>query len=170
MKVKITRSHRKNKELESIKRELQEINEKIQATTTVKMDADQMEFFLNELTERIEWSTNRIVDESKEKIMISPPLSQERKDGFSYLIKIILGSLFISFGAALGYILIAKLGYYWGQGWGEKLGMIIFYAIAFDCIILGIDIFREQDRNYLVAMFSALVALVALIVTLMGNS
>ena len=87
MKVKITRSHRKNKELESIKRELQEINEKIQATTTVKMDADQMEFFLNELTERIEWSTNRIVDESKEKIMISPPLSQERKDGFSYLIK-----------------------------------------------------------------------------------
>lgn len=40
-------------------------------------------------------------------------------------------------------------------------------VIVVDCIILGIDIFKEKDRNYIISLFSALVALVALIVTLL---
>ena len=40
-------------------------------------------------------------------------------------------------------------------------------VIVVDCIILGIDIFKEKDRNYIISLFSALVALVALVVTLL---
>ena len=33
-------------------------------------------------------------------------------------------------------------------------------------VVLGIDIWREKDRNYLISIFSSLVALVALVITL----
>lgn len=168
MQSKKTGRRRMNYELQSIKNELQEINEKLQSISIVKLDDAQMEFFLNELTERFEWSTNKIVDETKENRVIITPQAQERKDGFSFLVKLLLGFLFIGFGVALGYILITQLGYYWNRGWGEKFAMVIFHVISLDCVMLGIDIFRERDRNYLVSMFSALVALVALIITIIG--
>lgn len=166
MQSRKTRRRRMNYELQSIKNELQEINEKLQSISVVRLDDAQMELFLNELTERVEWSTNKIVDEAKENRVIITPQTQERKDGFSLLVKLLLGLLFIGFGVALGHILITQFGYYWSRGWGEKFAMVIFHLISLDCVILGIDIFRERDRNYLVSMFSALVALVALIITI----
>lgn len=40
-------------------------------------------------------------------------------------------------------------------------------VIVFDCIVLGFDIIKEKDRNYIISLFSALVALVALVATLL---
>lgn len=46
------------------------------------------------------------------------------------------------------------------------MALFVVAIAGFDCFILGIEIFREKDRNYIVSIFSALVALAALVVTL----
>ena len=52
------------------------------------------------------------------------------------------------------------------MSWGHRIALFIVAIADFDCLLLGIEILKEKDRNYIVALFSALVALVALIVTL----
>jgi len=47
-----------------------------------------------------------------------------------------------------------------------QFAVVMMGILGFDCIILGVEVLREKDRNYIVALFSALVSLVALIVTL----
>ena len=41
---------------------------------------------------------------------------------------------------------------------------VLIYCVIF--VVLGVDIWREKDRNYLISIFSSLVALVALVITL----
>ena len=50
-----------------MEREIKEIkmkNMELQQQKTVRMDDEQLQRFFDELTQRIEWSTNRIVDET----------------------------------------------------------------------------------------------------------
>ena len=51
-------------------------------TVTVRIDSEQQKQLLDDLTQRIEWSTNRIVDETRPSPMIVP---QKKIDSFSKL-------------------------------------------------------------------------------------
>lgn len=130
----------------------------------VRLDAEQENRLLDELTQRIEWSTNRIVDEVKPRCIVDIP--EKKSDGFSLLIKCVIGIPILLFGIATFYYLYQNASGYWDQGFSMQFAVVMMGILGFDCIILGVEVLREKDRNYIVALFSALVSLVALIVTL----
>ncbi len=131
---------------------------------TVRLDAEQENRLLHELTQRVEWSTNRIVDEVKPHYIVNAP--KNKSDGFSLLIKCIIGIPILIFGIAIAFYLYQNAPGYWEQGFSMQFAVVMMGILGFDCLILGFEILREKDRNYIVALFSALVSLVALIVTL----
>lgn len=133
-------------------------------TVTVRLDAEQENRLLDELTQRMEWSTDRIVDEVKPHYVVNAP--ENKSDGFSLLIKCIIGIPILIFGAAIACFLYQNAATYWQQGFSTQFAVVMIGILGFDCIVLGIEVLREKDRNYIVALFSALVSLVALIVTL----
>lgn len=150
-----------------------EKNQELQKQKTVRLDEDQLAQFLEELTKRSNDRTEYIAQEIQDKKMtvnVRTGGGGNRKDVFSTIVRIALTVLFI----AIGIVIIAGLtqlwGSFWGQGWAQKTALIIMTFAAGVCILIGIDINREKDRNYMISMFSAVVALVALVVTLMIHS
>lgn len=133
-------------------------------TITVRLDSKQEKRLLEDLTDRIEWSTNRIVDETKPRYIATN--TKEQSDGFSLFLKLTIGIPIIFFGIVVFYHLFKTGATYWSQDNISKFALVIMGILGFDCILLGIEVLREKDRNYIVALFSALVSLVALIVAL----
>lgn len=132
-------------------------------TATVRLDSKQQQQILDDLTQRIEWSTNRIIDETNPTPQIVP---QKKTDAFSILVKVLLCGLFVGFGI-LGFItIISNWSTVYVGGFANIVAIGIVFVICLACVIIGVDIWREKDRNYLIALFSALVSLVALIVAL----
>ena len=130
-------------------------------TVTVRHDSNQQQQILDDLTQRIEWSTNRIIDETNPAPQIVP---QKKTDAFSILVKVLLCGLFVGFGI-LGFItIINNWSTVYVGGFANIVAIGIVFVICLACVIIGVDIWREKDRNYLIALFSALVSLVALIV------
>jgi hypothetical protein len=145
-------------------RRKKKVSDDAREPVTVRLDAEQENRLLDELTQRVEWSTNRIVDEMKPHYIVNTP--QKKSDGFSLLIKCIIGIPMLIVGAAIFYYLYQNALGYWEQGFSMQFAVVMMGILGFDCIVLGIEVLREKDRNYIVALFSALVSLVALIVTL----
>lgn len=149
-----------------IKAKIKENNsDKAKKQQTIKLDEAQVENFMNDLTERITWSTNRIVDESG-KTVIVPNRTNKESDGFSILIKCAIGSVFFITAVLIAYFLFTSSAQFWNKGILYKTILFIIGVMGLDCLLLGIDIFKEKDRNYIVSIFSSLVALAALIVAL----
>ena len=142
----------------------EKVSDDAREPVTVRLDAEQENRLLDELTQRVEWSTNRIVDEMKPHYIVNTP--QKKNDGFSLLIKCIIGIPILIFGAAIACFLYQNAATYWQQGFSTQFAVVMIGILGFDCIVLGIEVLREKDRNYIVALFSALVSLVALIVAL----
>lgn len=162
-----SKSERKQNRLQQLEKELAEQKKKnaeLQKQKTIRLDDDQVEGFLDDLTQRIEWSTNRIVDESPKTIVQSN--KNIPQDGFSFVIKWSIASFFFIVTLVIGYSLYSIWGEYWGMSWWHRIALFIIVIADFDCFLLGIEILREKDRNYIISLFSALVALVALIVAL----
>lgn len=137
-------------------------------TVTVRLDSEQEKRLIDELAQRIEWSTNRVIDEAKPRYIVSTP--EKNRDGFSFLIKCIIGIPILIFGVAIACFLYQNAATYWQQGISTQFAVVMMGLLSFDCIVLAIEVLREKDRNYIVALFSALVSLVALIVALIGAS
>ena len=135
----------------------------LQQQKTVQLNDEQLQGFLDHLTQRIEWSTNRIVDETKPKRVLGN--SDEPSDVFSTILRVALSMLFCGYGSVMFILLLTNWGTYWIGGI-QNVAVIFTLFIFVACIAIGIGIWKEKDRNYLVALFSALVALVALIVSL----
>lgn len=144
---------------------LKKKNDELQQQKTVRLNDEQLQGFLDELTQRIEWSTNRIVDEAPRSITVKPQENQ-KSDGFSYFIKWAIAIPFFIATIAIAYSLYNIWGQFWNTGWANRVALFIVALAGFDCAALGVEILKEKDRNYIVSLFSALVALVALIVTL----
>lgn len=158
---------RKEERVQSLERELanqKKKNIELQQQKTLRLNDEQLQSFLDELTQRIEWSTNRIVDETS-KTTIVPATENQRSDGFSFIIKWTIASLFFSVSIIIAYLLYRIWGEFWIAGWTNRIALFILAVMSFDCLILGIEIIKEKDRNYIISLFSALVALVALIVS-----
>lgn len=162
MKCNVHKIWRKKYEIQQLKKELAEEREKVaalQQQQTVKLDEKQVQDFLDELSDRID----RITYENKTRVVIT---DKTKMDGFSSLIKISLGVFLILF-SILGFVwLIFSGASFWSGTLSDKIALIIMFFISIDALILGKEIFKEKDRNFIIALFSALVALAALIVAL----
>lgn len=162
MKCNVHKIWRKKYEIQQLKKELAEEREKVaalQQQQTVKLDEKQVQDFLDELSDRID----RITYENKTRVVIT---DKTKMDGFSSLIKIFLGVFLILF-SILGFVWLIFSGASFGSGTlSDKIALIIMFFIPIDALILGIEILKEKDRNFIIALFSALVALAALIVAL----
>lgn len=168
MSSKPSKEARKEDRIQQLENELAQAKKTLaQQPKTVRFDSSQVDLFVDQLTERMEWSTNRIVDELEpDYSALIPYLQQERtEDAFSNLIKWVLGSAFCAFGA-LGIVgLIANWSACWIGG-VHNAATIILFLICLICVVIGIDLFREKDRKYIISLFSALVSLAALVVAL----
>lgn len=162
MKCNVHKIWRKKYEIQQLKKELAEEREKVaalQQQQTVKLDEKQVQDFLDELSDRID----RITYENKTRVVIT---DKTKMDGFSYIFKLFIGTSFVFFSFMITFVLIKMWGYFWDNGW-TGIAALGFVAMAdIDCFILGVGIFKEKDRNFIIALFSALVALAALIVAL----
>lgn len=146
---------------QEIERQKKIINE-LQQKNTIFINNEQVQNFLDELTERMEYSTDKIINGMpKERAVYST--KDQSNDGLSFVIKLIIGLTFIAAALLIGYSLYKIWGEIWSGNWLNKIILIIFAVIPFDCIYLGVEIIREKDRNYIISLFSSLIALVALI-------
>lgn len=162
MSSKPSKAERKEDRIQQLERELSETKKKLMSQSkVVRLDEEQVNTFLEQLTERIEWSTNRIVDETTPSPAIAP---EKKNDAFSRFVRLLLCGLFVGFGILGFYTVFANWSTMYIGGFANTIAIGIVFLICFACIIIGIDIWREKDRNYLIALFSALVSLVALIV------
>lgn len=165
---KPSKSERKEEQIQSLEREvtnLKKKNAELQQQKTVRLDNEQLQGVLDELTQRIVWSTNKIVDETPKTTVVYTTKNQPN-DGFAVFIKLVIASLFFAVTSVIAISLYSTWGELWNTGWISRIVLFFIAVIGFDCFILGIEILKEKDRNYIVSLFSALVALVALIVTL----
>lgn len=166
MSSKKSKSERKVDRIQELERELAQAKRKLaEEQKTVRFDDLQLKESIDELTECISWATNRIIDETRPKY-ITVTGNNANDTGFSMLLKCIIGLPMFLVGAAVVMFLWKSGGEYWVQGKAMRFALVVLGITGFDSICLGIEIFRERDRNYVVALFGALVSLVALIVTL----
>lgn len=147
-------------ELDNTKTELEIL--KSNQNNPVRLDDEQLQEFLY----NINYDSEEIIDEIR-RCNSTIQNSDNRKDTFSDAIRIGLAFLFIVFAIVLGYNTVTQWSALWSQGTSYRITLFFMCVIVVDCIILGIDIFKEKDRNYIISLFSALVALVALVVTLL---
>ena len=73
MMSKPSKAERKEDRLQQLERQLAEQKKKnaeLHKQKTIRLDDEQVESILDSLTQRIEWSTNRIIDESQKPIVI----------------------------------------------------------------------------------------------------
>ncbi len=165
MSSKPSKQERKEDRIQQLERELSATKKKLSSQSkTMQLDEGQLDNYMEQLTQLIEWSTNRIVDES---YPITKIVTTKRKgnDLFSKIIQGVLTVLFIFIGLFIIGFLITSWSTLWINA-ANKVTVVAMFVIAVTLIALGVDIHRETDRNYLISLFSALVSLVALIVAL----
>lgn len=167
MRSKLSKAERKEDRVQELERELTATKKKLSdKQKSIRLDTDQVTEIMNSLTDRMEWQTRTVSDEIRNKHMIVNVSTEKNKmDTFSSLLKWLLCCLFIGFGLFLFCGLFISWKTLW-TGWAEKISCIIVIIIGIVCMSIGIDIHKETNRNYLIALFSALVSLVALVVTL----
>ena len=90
----------------------------------------------------------------------------EVNDGFSKFVRWALTALFCGFGAFMIFGVFTSIKAIWKNNFINDLSVIILIIISIYCIALGICIHKIKNRNYLISVFSTLVALTALIVAL----
>lgn len=165
--MKASKARRKEKRIQQLEKEVaeQKKGKTQKEIQTVYMDEVQIDEFLKALTERVEWSTNRIVDERPRPIIVERDKAREL-DGVATLLKWSMGALFFIAATLIVHFLSTTWNQYWAGGWTKIATWIIGVVAAIDCVGLGIEIFREKDRDYIVSLFSAFVALAALVVAL----
>lgn len=165
---KNSKAKRTEARIQDLERELakeKKKNSELQQQMTIRLDENQVDSFLNDLTKRIEWSTNKIVDESQQQTIITTT-EYKKSDGISSLLKWVMAILFFAMAALILCSLYNIWGKFWSEDWTSRFALIIVGIIGFDCVAIGIETASEKDRNYIISLFSALVALVALVMTL----
>jgi len=161
---KKSKSERKIDRIQALEKELASKKKKSDDhSVTIRLDQAQVDEIMDQLTERIEWSTNRIVDKTAPQTPII--IKSKKTDMFSSVIRWILFFVFVGFGVGLIAVLVSNWSSYWTGG-ANNISTLCVILIGLISTVIGVDIFREKDRNYIISLFSALVALVALIVTL----
>ena len=168
MASKQSKSERKEEKIQQLEREIVNLKRKnleLQQQKTVRLNDAQLQGFLDDLSQRIEWSTNRIVDEPPRTTVVHSN-DTSYNDGLSFFMKWLIAIPFFIVAIAVAYTLYSVWGEFWRAGWTNRISLFVVGIADIDCFALGIEILKEKDRNYIVSVFSALVAIVALIVSL----
>ena len=168
MASKQSKNERKEDKIQQLEKEIVNLKKKnleLQQQKTVRLNDVQLQGFLDDLSQRIEWSTNRIVDETPRTTVVHSN-NAPFNDGLSFFMKWIIAIPFFVVTIAVAYTLYSVWGELWSAGWTNRISLFVVGMAGFDCLALGIEILKEKDRNYIVSIFSALVATVALIVSL----
>lgn len=127
--MKASKARRKEKRIQQLEKEVaeQKKGKTQKEIQTVYMDEVQIDEFLKALTERVEWSTNRIVDERPRPIIVERDKAREL-DGVATLLKWSMGALFF-IAATLIVHFYVQLGINTGQRDGRKLrpGLLVLW-------------------------------------------
>ena len=118
---------------------LKKKNLELQQQKTVRLNDAQLQEFLDELTQRIEWSTNRIVDEPP-RTMVVHSNDAPHSDGLSFFMKWLIAIPFFVVAIAIAYTLYCVWGEYWSIGWTNRISLFVVGIASFDCLALGIEI------------------------------
>ena len=168
MASKQSKNERKEEKIQQLERKIMDLkkkNSELQQQKAVRLNDTQLQGFLDDLTQRIEWATNRIVDETP-RTTVMHSNDAPYNDGLSFFMKWLIAITFFSVTVAIAYTLYDTWKEFWNSGWTNRISLFVVGIAGFDCLALGIEILKEKDRNYIVSIFSALVAIVALIVSL----
>lgn len=130
----------------------------------VHLSDKQFDQLIDELSQRCEWSTNRIIEETKHRPQLL--VQNKKKDIASSILQIAMAAVFFGVGLCVISTIILNWNLYWTGGAKNVATLCVFFVGVISCAC-GIDLFFEKDRSYVVSLFSALVALVALIVVLL---
>ncbi len=145
-------------EVEDLKRALE------QQTKTVQFDEQQIEKILAKITNEIDISTNKICDEVNQAVK---SIKEPRSDDISFLLKLVLTALCFSIAIVCFWCIFSGFTLLKNGDSNSAMLLIIIGAVFYLAFtMLGLEIFKEKDRNYIVSLFSAVVALTALFVTL----
>lgn len=128
----------------------------------VHLDDVQMQLLINAVSQSINQSSRKTVDELS-KVLVKE--KAQRNDFFSLLVKVVLFATFFCFGVLIIGATILKWNDLWIGGL-QNLAVVILLIYSIVFIVLSVDIWFEKERNYLISIFSALVAFVALVITL----
>lgn len=156
----------KSSKIKSLEQEILSLKvkvEELQQQKHVYLDEDQTKKFLNDLSDLMEEKTEKIIKSAPETVNLK---KEQINDGISWIMKwsIGLALIFLSICAICGSFSVYNQMDI--SGWYKVIAIIIFVVSAFDFLVLGIGIIREKDRDYIVALFSAIVALAALVIAL----
>lgn len=124
---------------------------------------------LNEFIKKIEIihdSQNKKIEATLVRINNENKKNEEVNDGFSKFVRWLLTILFCGFGIFMILGTINSIKTLWNGNFINDLAVIILFIISICSIVLGISIHKIKNRNYLISVFSALVAFTALIVAL----
>lgn len=155
-KSRNSKTKQKEKRIQQLEQEVAELKAVVSSQRgTVRIDENQLEGFLNDLTARVEWSTNRIIDESETKYVVSTNNLNKDSDenALSSALKYLMGVLFLEVFDVLFVGLTNMWRQHWTAGWGSRLAFIAMVAMAVDCFLVGIAIFQEKDKSFIVAFF-----------------
>ena len=90
-----------------------------------------------------------------------------QKNGLiSWFIKVLLSVLFFLFAIIIFIAILRSWNQLWIGGFQNFFVIVVLlYGLIF--VALGIEVLREDDRNFLVSFFSSLVSFVALVITML---
>lgn len=118
---KSSKSERKEDRIQSLEREITNLRKKnveFQQQKTVRLNDEQLQGFLDELSQQIAWATNRIVDETP-KTTIVHSQSEQNDNVLSIFMKWIVAIPFFVAAIVIACSLYNIWGELWGTGWSN---------------------------------------------------
>lgn len=132
---------------------------------SVKFNDKQLELVLKEIRSMHE-NQNEQINKSLKEIGNLNLIQNKVSDSFSRIVRWTMFSLFIVIGIILTLGALINICTLWSPNIFNNIAVIILLILGIILIILGFSIIKIDDRNYLISVFSAIVALAALIVAI----
>lgn len=144
-------------EVEDLKRELENQDR------VIKFDEQQIEKYFDKITNKLDVSTDRLCEEVN---LVVKSMKEPKTDEIANFLKLIIAGLSAIVSISIIIYIYNAWKLYWNNGCSGWYWLFVHisYCIAF--CLLACEIFKEKDRSYIVSLFSAVVALAALFVTL----
>lgn len=108
-------------------------------------------------------SEKELLEEIK---IILKDATEPKKDRFSQFVKISLAIAFVLLGKLLLFTALIDFKILWGNTLIEHISYIILFILLFSLIPVGVGIYKEKDRNYIISVLSAIVSIIALIISI----
>ena len=164
MSYKKAKCYKQEQRIKQLENEVEDLKRALeQQTKTVQFDEQQIEKILAKITNEIDISTNKICDEVNQAVT---SIKGPKTDEISEFIKMLLGTLLIAVAISIVIFIFIDWARFLNNGLVGIIYLVVHVIYSCIFITMGRILFKEKDRNYIVSLFSAVVALTALFVTL----